>query len=139
MRIHLIRNAQKSIKQQMLVSTIFSLFKFIINNLIKIVKIEEIEEKEIVLQTINTTLYQILNSNIDYLFIKYDRMIYYYQLLTHETIQQYESLSRITNKSFVLENDKIVGYICNLPKGEFLFNSIEKYERKIKLELISLS
>ena len=107
------------------------LFKFIINNLIKIVKIEEIEEKEIVLKTKNTTVFRVLNSNIDYLFIKYDRMIEFYKLMTHETIQQFESRSGITNKSFVIDNDKIIGYTCNLPNGEFLYNSLEKYERKI--------
>ena len=112
------------------------LFKFIINNLIKIVKIEEIEEKEIVLKTKNTTVFRVLNSNIDYLFIKYDRMIEFYKLMTHETIQQFESRSGITNKSFVIDNDKIIGYTCNLPNGEFLYNSLEKYERKIKFSII---
>ena len=112
-------------------------YKYIINNLINIVKINDIEKKELVFKTPHTTVYKSLYLNIEYLFFIQDNLVNdFFQLITHETLQQYYDHHININKSFVFDNNKIIGFICILPQGEFLNKRLDNFDLRAKLFLI---
>ena len=100
-------------------------FKFIINNLINVVELEVIERQEVVLKTPHSIIYKAVHCNIEYLFLIQDKITNdFYQLITQETLLQYNSPNINIAKSFVIDKDKIIGYIFNPPKGDFLLKKI---------------
>jgi tetratricopeptide (TPR) repeat protein len=130
---------QISLKNQQTLDSVIQntfLYKYVINNLISLVSIDDITNKELYLKTSGTTIFKVKYNNKNYFFIIEDKFSHNFSdLISSDTINQYISNCTIINKIFVFDKNGVVGYMCELPKGYFLTMKIRDLDINLRISI----
>jgi len=113
------------------------LYKYIINNVISLVSLDDITNKALYLKTSGTTIYKVKYKDKDSFLIVEDKVTENFSdIISSDTINQYINNSININKIFVFDKNGVVGYMCELPKGYFLTMKIRDLDFNIRMSIV---
>ena len=118
------------------------LFKYTIQNFFYFINEDQFEKEETIFQAFNLNIYRVKLNNKKYFFINYNyNKTDIKQLLIQNTFNNFIFPNKnrsLVEKIFVLNKNKVGGYLCELPNGSFLVNMSKTLNLNDKIVYIKL-